>query len=240
MAARAAGSGIDYNNLTLPEQSIHMVVGRSIFVNTKQRLTRVYITNPAVLDSFTASPDQVVVTAKAAGISTLIIWDESGESKAYMISSDVNVEALRDSMKQALPNENVQVAGNEGRVVLTGMVGTDAIADSAVKLASLYTKDVSNSLVINPAQVKQVRLKVRIVEVDRSKLNQFGFNFSAAVTSGTNGGAAAGGDKKSNVSNPLNSSFYNSKLNISASLADLETRQVLQILAEPTITTLSG
>lgn len=236
----SSGSAFNFNDSAPPEQSLHLVVGRSIFVNTKHRLTRVYITNPAVLDSYTASPNQIVVTAKTTGSSTLIIWDESGESKAYLISSDINVDALRDSMKQALPNDNVQVQGSEGRVVLSGMVGTDGIADSAVKLASLYSKEVSNSIVVNPAQVKQVRLKVRIIEVDRSKLNQFGFNFSMAAASSSKGGGAAGGDKNINVSNPLNFSFYNSKLNISATLADLETKQVLQILAEPTITTMSG
>jgi pilus assembly protein CpaC len=47
-------------------------------------------------------------------------------------------------------------------------------------MAEQYSKDVSNSLVINSSRVKQVRLKVRIVELDRSKLAQFGFNFFSA------------------------------------------------------------
>ena len=42
------------------------------------------------------------------------------------------------------------------------------------------------------------------------------------------------------VSNPLNFFLYNSKLNIGATMADLEAHNVLQILAEPSITTVSG
>jgi pilus assembly protein CpaC len=248
---------------TVPaEQATHIVVGRSMFVNTKHRLTRVYITNPAVLDSYTASPNQILITAKQAGVSSLIIWDEAGETQAYLISSDINVERLRESLKQAMPNENLQVQGSEGRIVLTGMVSTDEVSQAAVKLADLYSKDVSDALVTNSATVKQVRLKVRIVEVDRSKLDQFGFNFFSAggnnlamtsttqfpsslsvSTSGSTssgGSTSSAGGKSVSITNPLNFLFYSSRLNVGATLQDMETRQVLQILAEPTITTLSG
>src|SRR5208282_1628514 len=42
------------------------------------------------------------------------------------------------------------------------------------------------------------------------------------------------------VSNPLNFLFYDWKYNIGATIQDLETKQVLQILAEPTLSTMSG
>jgi pilus assembly protein CpaC len=248
---------------TIPaEQATHIVVGRSMFVNTKHRLTRVYITNPAVLDSYTASPNQILVTAKEPGISSLIVWDEAGDSQAYLISSDINVDKLRESLKQAMPNENLQVQGSEGRIVLTGMVSTDEASQAAVKLATLYSKDVSDALVTNSADVKQVRLKVRIVEVDRSKLNQFGFNFfsaggnniaqttttqfpstlsvSKSGSSSSTGTTSSAGDKSVSITNPLNFLFYSARFNIGATLQDMESKQVLQILAEPTITTLSG
>lgn len=244
------------------EQATHVTVGQSMFVNTKHRLTHVYITNPAVLDSYTASPNQVLITAKQPGLSSLIVWDEAGESQAYLISADVNVTRLRESLKQAMPNENLQVQGNEGHIVLTGMVSTDERAQAAVKLANLYSKEVSNALVTNSADIKQVRLKVRMVEVDRSKLEQFGFNFfsaggnnfaqttttqfpstinvqSSGSGSGTGTGSTAGG-KSISVINPLNFLFYSSRFNVGATLQDMENKQVLQILAEPTITTLSG
>ncbi len=41
------------------EQQLHLVVGRSVFVNTRHRLTRVYVTSPSILDSYTASPNQI-------------------------------------------------------------------------------------------------------------------------------------------------------------------------------------
>ena len=250
--APANNSG-DFISAPPLEQQLHLVVGRSVFVNTRHRLTRVYVTSPSIVDSYTASPNQIVVTAKKPGTSNLIVWDEAGESQAFMITSDVNVSELRDALKQALPNDNVQVAGQEGHVVLTGTIGTDKVSEQAVKMAGLYSKDVTNALVVNPATVKQVTLKVRIVEVDRAKLNAFAFNFFSAggnniagTTTGqvssslavTPGGVTGG--KQVTISNPLNFLLYSSRLNIGATLQDLQTLNVLQILSEPTITAMSG
>lgn len=243
--------GASFSSEVLSEQSTHITVGRSIFIDTKHRLARVYITNPDVLDSYTASPNEIVITAKKAGASTVIVWDESGESKSYIISADLNVDVLRDSMKQALPNQAIKVQGDETRVILTGTVETRAVADEAVKIASIYSKEVSDSLVIDAARIKQVRLEVKMVEVDRSKLSTFGFNFfstggsnPATTTTGqfpsTMASSIQNGIKTLTLNNPLNFSLYLSRLNIGATLQDLETMQVAQILAEPNITTLSG
>jgi pilus assembly protein CpaC len=247
----ATGRGANFSSESLNEQATHITVGRSIFIDTKRRLARVYITDPTVLDSYTAGPNEIVVTAKKAGATTLIVWDESGESKSYLVSSDLNVEMLRDSLKQALPSQAITVKGNETRVILTGTVETQAVAEQAVKIAQLYSKEVSNSLIINTARVRQVRLEVKIVEADRSKLAQFGFNFfssggrnpGSTTTQQYNSSLTANivnGIKTVAVNNPLNFSLYINKFNIGATLQDLETMQMLQILAEPNITAMSG
>ena len=243
----------DFTSALPSEQEVRLLVGRSIFVNTKHRLVRVYITNPTILDSYTATPNQVVVTAKATGTSSVIVWDEAGEVQSFLITSDIDVSTLRDSLKHALPNENVQVSSSEGHIVLTGTAGTGIASDAAMKLAASYSKDVSNALVVNSSSVKQVKLKVRIVEVDRSKLNQFAFNFFSAGgnnIAGTTTGQASStlsvaqggstGGKSVSITNPLNFLFYSSKLNVGATLQDLQTMNLLQILAEPEITTMSG
>jgi pilus assembly protein CpaC len=115
--------------------------------------------------------------------------------------------------------------------------------------------------VVNPSQIKQVKLVVRIIEIDRSKATQFGVNIigaggstiGAGTTSQfpvstslthsgsttTSGGYSVGGNTLT-VSDPLNFLLYSSKINIGVTIKDLENKQILQILAEPTITTLSG
>ena len=234
--------------------TLQITSGQSIFIDTRVRLRRVYIANPAVLDSYMGSPNQVVITAKLPGVSSLILWDEKGASQAYQVSSNVDVQALTTAMRQAFPKEDVQVASSEGRVMLSGVVGTAEVAEAAVKLAGIYAKEVSNALRVDRSRIKQVTLKVRIVEVDRSKLFQFGFNFfsqggstiaehndfAIPVEPGVRARNRRGPPPRLRRRTLLNFLLFSSKLNIGASMKDMENKQLLQILAEPTITSLTG
>ncbi|WP_263356070.1 type II and III secretion system protein family protein [Acidicapsa ligni] len=253
----------NFSSVAPSEKPLHVVVGRSVFIYTKHRLTRVYVTNPAILSAYVASPNQLLVTSKTAGLSSLVVWDETGESQPYLVSSDLDLDKLRSSISESMHGEDIHVEGDGNRIILSGVASGSGVSDAAIKLAGLYSKDISDAMVINSAHVPQVKLKVRIVEVDRAKLTQFGFNFFSAggnnlaqttttqfpstltaSTSGTGSSTSSNsssvGNKTVSISNPLNFLLYNSSLNVGAMLQDLQNMSILQILAEPTLTTLSG
>ncbi len=237
-------------------QTVHVTVGHSFFLDTKSRLRKVYIADPLVLDSITLSPNEIIVTAMTPGLTSLILLDEDGHAQSYVVSSDIDVEGLRAAMLQAMRGDAVSVLGRVGRIVLSGKVTSSADSDAAVKLALLYSKDVANALTVTPVHPKQVRLQVRILEVDRSKALALGINlfnpggntsFLASTTTGqfpssaTLSGASTGSSIGTlTTSSALNFMFYSAKLNLGETLQDLQSKQVLQILAEPTITTISG
>lgn len=248
---RSAASGMASHAQPVGE-TLHLVVGRSMFIDTESRLRRVYVGNPAVLDSVTDNPQRIVITARAPGVSSLLLSDESGFSQVYLVISDLDVNALQADLEKTFPGDHLKAEAQEGRVSVYGTVGSDAASDAVLKLASLYSKDVANSIQVNPSHTKQVRLQVKIVEIDRSKLDQFGVNFFSggknigATSSGqfpvstsiTSPGASTGGSFQ--ISDPLNLLYYNTTVNLGVAIKDLEDRQILQILAEPNITTMSG
>ena len=235
---------------------MHIVMGHQVFIDTKSRLRRVIITDPTVLTSNTLTANQIVVTAVGPGISSLTLLDEIGRAQSYMISSDLDIDSLRGAMQAALSNDHINIQGSAGRVILTGSVPAQADADTAAKLAGLYSKDVVNALVVAPSHPRQVRLQVRILEVDRAKAVQYGINlfnpggntsFLAATTTTqypstatASASTVAGQGLQVLASNPLNFFLYSARANLGATIQDLQTKQVLQILAEPTITTISG
>ena len=246
---------------TVVGDPLHLIVGRSMFVNTVDRLRRVYISNPEVLDSFTANPHEIVVTAKQPGVSGIILWDETGRSKAYLVNADLDVSGLRHALKDAFPTENIRVEGRGDQVALAGVVDSAATGDAAVKLASLYSKDVADSLLVETRHTPQVRLKVRIVEIDRSRAQQLGFNFFGAGKNAFSTGtgqfgavatAPGGSDVQTgssatgtaaellSLSSLLNLFYYNNSLGLGAAIQALANDQIVQILAEPTLTALSG
>lgn len=249
-AAQAPASPPPLNPGENDPLTLHLLVGRSLFINTPDRLRRVYVGNPAVLDSLTASPRQLVITAKAPGSGSLVLWDEMGRSNLYTILADLDVAGLQDSLAQALPGDHVEVKASQGRVYLWGVVGSDEAVEEAQKLAHTYAKDVVNSLVVDPRHNPQVELRVRIAELDRTKLTQFGFNFFSL---GKNAGAATTGGFSSPsfpqiggtgtqtlIQDVLNLFYFNADLNLGATVRALQDKGILQVLAEPNLTTING
>ena len=231
--------------------AMHLAPGQSVVLQIHRPLRRVFIGDPQVLDSFSPSKQEVVLTARNCGRSSLILWDETGRSYVYTVSVDLDATSGAQALKAALPEASVKAEGREGKLYLTGSAGSAADVEAAVKLASVYSKEVVNAVQVQPQHGKQVELKLRIVEVDRARAEQFGINFlntlgRTAFSTGTQqyssaldtSGVSQGQGIK--VSDPLNLFLYSYKTAMGLTLKDLESKQVLQILAEPTLTTMSG
>jgi pilus assembly protein CpaC len=230
--------------------ALHILVGHSTVLHGLSAMKRVFVGNPNVLQSFTAGPSELVLTAKASGVSSLVVWDELGKSCLYTVKADLDAEGLAAALVDGFPTSTIAVEGREGRIYLSGTVPTPEVADAALKLASIYSKDVVSSLRVTPVHGKQVQLKLRIVEVDRTRLEQYGVNFFAGgkvpfsistqqyESSATMAQGATG--STFTTSDPLNLSLFSQALQVGATVKDLEQKQILQILAEPTLTTMSG
>lgn len=229
--------------------TLHLIVGRSLFVQLAERIRRLYVSNPVVLDAMASSPLEIVITAKSAGASSLVLWTDTGQTKMFTVLSDVDVAGLRTALSQALPGDHVEVEAQQARIHLSGLVDSDAAAEEAARLAAVYSKDIVNSLIVDPQHRPQVQLKVRIAEIDRSKLNALGFNFFSL---GKNSGSSTteqfsppsfqtqNGTNTSIISDFLNLFYFNSDLGLGATIKDLQTKGVLEILAEPTLMTIHG
>ncbi len=214
-------------------------------------MRRVYVSNPTVLDALAATPHQLVITAKSPGTSTLVVWDETGVPTLYTVFSDIDIGNLRSALATAFPADQIDVKAVQGKIYLSGVVGSDGAADQAATLAGVYAKDVVSALTVNPRHPTQVRLQVRFAEIDRSKMTQFSFNLlslgqNVAVTStqqftSPSPGQQTGGPPTTvTLSDLLNLFYFNRSLNLGAIIKDLQAKGILQILAEPSLTTIDG
>lgn len=246
-------------------ESVHILTGRSIIVTMQARLRKVYVSNPAVVESTTTSPNQVVITARNPGSSNVVFWDEEGRSRMLEVSADVDIAGLRSALQQTYPTQPIEARAEEGRIVLSGTVTDKEVAETVLKMAQGYSKDVIDGLLVfTPAHSKQIMLKVRFAEVDRGKMNTFGINILSTgatntigtvstqqFTPPTAGGSIAGGSigngatgttttTSFNIGSLLNIFLFRPDLNLGATIQDLETKNVLQILAEPDLLAVSG
>jgi pilus assembly protein CpaC len=184
-------------------QVLHIMVGHSVVVRTAARLKRVLVGNAAVVTTATTAPNEVVITAAGAGSSSVVLWQENNESKILEVFADVDVSLLRQAVAQSFPSEPVGVEAEEGKIVLTGKASAQTVADHIVKMAAPFSKEIVNSMqVALPTRQKQILLKVRFAEVDRSKLTQFGINLFSTGGANTFGAVSTqqfGGVSGSNV-----------------------------------------
>jgi len=243
-------------------QSVHIQVGRSIVLNSQSRLRRIVVSNPNVLDTVTVSPTQLIVTAKLPGVSSIVLWDEGSNARILEAYADVDLAGLQEGIKSAYPDERVEIEAEQGRILATGRVSTKAVADGVLRMASIYSKDVVDSMTVQaPAREKQIMLKVQFAEVDRIKLEQFGFNILSTGAANTPGAISTGQFGQPSLATPLTNSIgasqqgfstsytasnllniflFRPDLNLGATIQDLQQKNVLQILAEPNLMARSG
>lgn len=158
-------------------EPLHILAGKSVVISLETRLKRILLSNPAVIDVLATNPTQLVVEAKAPGSSSLILWDESGASRMMDVTVDLDVSSLRTAVDQAYPDRSVRVAADGDRLILTGHVPSQRAEDELVRMAGVYSKDVVDSLDQPVIHQRQILLEVKVAEVDRTRLQQIGFNF---------------------------------------------------------------
>jgi len=242
-------------------QVLHILVGHSVVIHTDPRLQRVLVGNPAVVTTATTAPNEVVVTAIAAGSGSVILWQENNQSRIIEVFADVDVSLLREAITRGLPGEAVEAESEEGRVILTGTASSPAVADQIAKMAAPFSKEIVNSMrTALPTRQKQILLKVRFAQVDRTKLSAFGINLlstGAANTIGTVttqqfgtlapfkvtdtiGVPTKGFTTEETLSDLLNIFIFRPDIHLGATIRALQQQNVLQILAEPNLLAANG
>jgi len=174
-------------------QVVHILVGHSVVVHLESRIKRVLVGNAAAITTATTAPNEVVMTAVAPGSSSVVLWQENKESRILEVFADLDVSLLRDAISRGFPREPIEAEAEEGRIVLSGTASSQPVADQVVKMAAPFSKEVVDSLrIAQPGRQKQILLKVRFAQVDRTKLSQFGINLFSTGAANTFGATSTG------------------------------------------------
>ena len=239
---------------------LRVMVGKSLLINTTDRLKRVSITDPAVADAVVVTPTQLMIHGRSPGEVTLVVWDEQERSRSFDLRVDVDVTAAAEEMKQILPDQNITVNASRSALILSGHVVDKDTAERAGAIAGGYSKNVINVLTFGPVGTQEVLLEVRFAEVDRTAILQYGTNifglgaagnigsvstgqFSPpppATITGTIGAPLTGATSTITGLIPLNIFIFRPDLNLAANLQALEQKNLLQILAEPNLIAVNG
>jgi pilus assembly protein CpaC len=239
-------------------EDLRLTVGKSVVIDYPADVRQISTSDPGIMDASPVTTREILLNGKALGTATMVVWDKSGQRTFYNVNVEMNLDPLRRLFKDTFPTEDIQPRSSRDTLTLNGHVSNKAIVDQAVQIATPFAKTVvSNLQVASPAVEKQILLRVKFAQLDRSKETQFGVNLfglpgQTLVGSGTGqfnsfslSGAAGPGNSASatqplSLSQALNIFAFNPKLNIGAFIKALESENVLEILSEPNLVTTNG
>src|ERR1700719_4741700 len=171
---------------------LRVMVGKSLLINTTERLKRISVTDPTVADALVVTPTQVLVNGLAPGEVSLLIWDELERSRSFDLRVDVDITAATEEMHRLFPDEQINVTPSRSAIVLSGHVTTEDVAKHAGALAAAYSKNVVNVLTFGPVGAEEILLQVKFAEVDRTALTQLGVNLLSTGSGNTLGTTTTG------------------------------------------------
>ena len=245
---------------------LSVAVGKTVLVDCVRPTTRVAIGLGDVAQATAISPTEIMVNGKAAGETSLIIWDDRGGRQFFNVTvrastaaQDNNLEAVRRELTTELPGQALRVTSENGVIYLRGTVKDLLSSTHAAQIAATAGKVINLLNVEVPKSQPQILLKVRFEAVDRSKAKSLGINlfdlglgnavggistgqFSPPTVSGgsaSSGGVSAGG-YTATISNDQNLLIFLPGLNVGATVAALENDGVVETLAEPNIVAMDG
>lgn len=248
---RAPGpSADDGAQASSSDSTLVLVRGTSRVVEHGATLERVSIADTDVADAVVVSADEVVVNAKSPGQTTLLLWDEQGGRRMFNVNVTVDAGAVQEQIDRVMPEAEIEASASGNTIILTGTVRDPGVEERALSLARSLAGEAG---VVNQMRVPdrgQVMLKVRFAEVNRSALDEFGFqayavddeNVSSGLGSGRIFTPSSGGEDElvETSQDAVNFFLFHRPSRVQAFLNGLETRGLLRSLAEPNLMAVPG
>lgn len=233
-------------NIIIVEQGTH-----KLFRETGA-VTRVAVGNAGIADVNIINRRELLITGKTLGVTSLIVWPaaKGAPVKQYRIK----VAGVKDPLRASAPDKELAQALIDPGKSLEGSL-PNLLAHRRAKLAALNG---GNDAVADRSWVNletQVMTEVKIAEVNRNTLQQFGFNFfknSGSTTAGISNPGTLSGINTSTPGAytigsglvPLRDAFNlvvgDASKGLLGVLSLLERKGMARVLAEPTLLATSG
>lgn len=226
-------------------------------LETKNRIVRVDGFDPVILNVSALTPNRIRISGQQQGVTTLVIYDESGANYSVEIFVKGDARTLQVIIDRKFPNSSIEAFKVQDAVALRGWVSHPEHITQIVEIAEQFYPKVLNQMKVGGVQ--QVLLKVRVMEAQRSTIRELGMNFTYlnrnsyvnssvgsitsldTITLPFKPGAPSATTLQSSIRNATGSFGVIGDNNIfNAYITALRTENLLKILAEPEVLALNG
>lgn len=234
---------------------LDLSIGRSLIVELPRDAKEVFVANPKVANAVVRSARKLFIIGMADGSTSMFVMDADGRQITALeieVGRDLNV--LRQTLRAAMPGADIQVKPAGDSILLVGNVANASEATQAVDIASAFVgssttgglvPSSSKGAVINSLTIRgrdQVMVKVTVSEVARKAIKQLGINSTGEWKLG-----------KFSITPTIDTPFSLQPQQLAATaigagignsnnitMRALERAGLSRVLAEPTVTAISG
>lgn len=230
---------------------MELTTNSSRILTLDKNIPRVQVNNPELLAVTPLSATQVQISAKKAGVTQVNLWDDEGKVHCVDVMIYGDARELEVALQTQFPHASIKVFRYSESLVLTGYVDRPDHVSPIMQLAQDYSPKVINN--ISVGGVQQILLKVKVMEMSRTKLRRMATDFTVL---GGNGGFFSTGVSGllTNTSNGIGSA--QSVIDTAGKAAEfgivhddgaffgfidwLQQNHIAKILSEPNIVAVSG
>lgn len=233
-------------------RSVQVELNKSMIVDLPAGVAEVVVSQPSIAAAVMRSRTRAIVQGIAEGATNIIFIDDAGRTISIL---DVNIiqpplevgRALEATLRRVIPGSNIKVetltnnsVNDKIYFVLTGTVQSAEDKANAEAMAwAISESDGEGGSLIEVIGPQQVMLQVTVSEIRRDVAKQLGINLSGTVTLGNS--TFGFNSTQTSVSNGIGGSFpLGDSVQINAGIRALENRGALRLLAQPTLTAMSG
>lgn len=250
--ARAQDASVNASFASPQKESVpvNVLVGQSRVLTFDQPISRFSVSNPEVAEAVLVSPDQALVNGKKFGQVNFIAWNKAGTGFiVFDVSVRANLSLIDSQMRALFPKDDIRLSQANDSVVLSGTVTDPKTAEQAEKVVLAAGFKTVNMLQAPVQERAQVQLQVRVAEVNRNRLRDFGASYAYQGGPGAGGyvnpgagpgtlGDVAGGVLSGSIASSLNLFLMGG--NTLSFIRALQQQGALRALAEPNLIAMDG
>jgi pilus assembly protein CpaC len=250
-------------------RSVKVGLNKSVVIDLPRDARDILVSNPVIADAVIRTPRRIYVTGIAVGQSNVIVFDRAGQQIVSLdLEVERDASTLGVLLNRLIPDSDIQVEVVSDNIVLSGHVKNAGDSRRAQDLAVAFgnggqqsgqggasSGPSATSQVVNMLSIQgedQVQLKITVAEVNRSLAKQLGVDWNlqnisigslgiGAITNLTSltkeeSGKILVPDTTNGlaIGTPAGGGF------LSAAVSANQGTGLIKVLAEPTLTAISG
>lgn len=216
---------------------IYVEAGKGRLLRLDEAPATVFLANPKIADIQFKSTKLIYIVGNAIGETSLYALDKKDRvllNRKIVVGYDL--KQMKAAIDKLIPNSSVEPSMVNSTLVLDGVVYSPAEAEAVRELAKTYVGGGGLLNRIKVSMPNQINLRVSIAEVNRSVVKSLGFEFLGLGNDGFIDTALLSG--AFNVIGAVQKQV--GPFDIGLWFEALETEGLVNVLAEPNLTALSG